>query len=263
MDKRPIGIFDSGVGGLTVLKKLSELLPEEDIIYFGDTARVPYGNKSQETVTRFAKECIQFLKKLNIKLLVIACNTASSWSLDALRKNFSFPIKGVIAPAVKEACQKSKNSKIGVIGTNATVKSRSYIKALGKNSRSVQVFQQACPLFVPLVEEGWFNGKTTIDVARTYLSGLKNKNIDTLILGCTHYPLLKGVFKKVFGRKVKIIDSSMSVSCEIKNFLENNSLRNTRRKGRLKFFVTDEVESFKRISKIFLKKNINVKRVNL
>ncbi len=264
MDRRPIGVFDSGVGGLTVVKKLSEILPYEDIVYLGDTARVPYGNKSKATVTRFAIECVRFLKKFNIKLLVVACNTASSWSLKSVKRAFPFPVIGVIKPAVKEACFKTRNFKIAVIGTKATIKSASYINEIKRNNKKIRIYQKACPLFVPLVEENWLKDKITFDIASRYLKELRDKNIDTLILGCTHYPLLKGIFKKVFKARTNIIDSSLSTSREIKIFLKKKNLENkNKRKANLKFFVTDDPASFAGISKFFLKRPIKVKKVNL
>lgn len=264
MDKRPIGVFDSGVGGLTVFKALVSVLPHENIIYLGDTARVPYGSKSKETVTRFAVECISFLKKFNIKLAVVACNTASSWSLNVLKKKYAFPVIGVIKPGVNEACRKTKKFKIGVIGTKATIKSAAYIKEIRKIDRHVQIYQKACPLFVSLVEESWLKGKIVSMIAARYLKSLCAKEIDTIILGCTHYPLLKGVIGSVFKRRISIIDSSLSVSREIKRFLEDTGLGNRSEvKGRQRFFVTDAPQSFKKISKIFLRKNIDVKKVNL
>jgi len=264
MDKRPIGVFDSGVGGLTVVKALMRLLPHEDIIYLGDTARVPYGTKSKETVTRFSIECTRFLKRFDIKLAVVACNTASSWSLSTLKKMFKFPIIGVINPGVKEACVKTGNNAVGVIGTKATVQSAAYVKEIEKANKRVRVYQKACPLFVPLVEENMLNGKITHDIALNYLKELLKKRIDTLILGCTHYPLLKSTLKGIFPRKVNIIDSSLSVSCEVKAFLELNHIRNSSaKKGRLRTFVTDDPVLFKKISKIFLKRVIIVKKVDL
>jgi len=264
MSKKPIGVFDSGVGGLTVVKKLTEVLPNENIIYLGDTARVPYGNKSKETVTRFAVECIMFLEKFNIKLLVVACNTVSSWSLKTLKRVFSVPIIGVIEPAVKESCSKTKRLRIGVIGTKATVTSGSYPDAINKIDGKIKVYQKACPLFVPLVEENWLRDKSTFDIAAKYLKPLKEKGIDTLILGCTHYPLLKDVFRAYFGDNVNIIDSSLGVSEEIKSFLERKTLINeSKKRGKIEYFVTDDPDSFKKVSNIFLNKGISVKKVNL
>ena len=264
MDNRPIGVFDSGVGGLTVMKALIRALPHENIIYLGDTARVPYGNKSRTTVTRFSEECTRFLKKFNIKLAVVACNTASSWSLGILKRKFRFPIIGVITPGVKEACSKTRNLKIGVVGTKATVNSGSYVKGIKRKNRKIKVFQIACPLFVPLVEENRCSGDVTFNVAKEYLQHLKSKKVDTLILGCTHYPLLKSVLARVLGRDVNIVDSSVSVSNEVKTFLGKNKLKaGSRGKGYLKFYVTDDPRSFGKISKIFLRKNIKVNKVDL
>ena len=264
MDKRPIGVFDSGVGGLTVVRALSKLLPHENMVYLGDTARVPYGSKSKETVTRFSHECVEFLKRFNVKLTVVACNTASSWSLNSLKKKFKFPVIGVIKPGVKEACRKTRNFKIGVIGTKATVGSASYSKEIQKVNPRIKVYQKACPLFVPVVEENWLNSKITFTIAEEYLRQLRAKRIDTLILGCTHYPLLKTVLKDVFKRGISIIDSSISVSTEVKEFLRHNGIENNSgKKGVVRFYVTDDPWSFENISKFFLKKNVKVNKVNL
>lgn len=264
MDKRPIGVFDSGAGGLTVVKALLETLPNEDIIYLGDTARVPYGIKSKETVTKFSIECVTFLRKFNVKMVVVACNTVSSWSLETLKRTFNFPIIGVIKPGVKEACQKTKNLKVGVIGTKATVKSLSYVKEISKINPRVKTYQKACPLFVPMVEEKRLAGKIVYAVVEDYLKDLKKHKIDTLILGCTHYPLLKGEIYKVFLPGINIIDSSLSVSCAVKEFLYKEGLaKRAPCSGNSRFFVTDDADSFRGISKVFLKKDINVKKVRL
>ncbi|MFH1790788.1 MAG: glutamate racemase [Candidatus Omnitrophota bacterium] len=264
MNRRPIGVFDSGVGGLTVARALAKALPNEDIIYLGDTARVPYGTKSKETVTRFALECMDFLGKFNVKLAVMACNTASSWSLETVREKFDFPVIGVIGPGVAEACGKTRNKRVGVIGTRATITSGSYPRGIRKLDKSIKVYQKACPLFVSLVEENWLNGRITRDVAARYLETMRRRGIDTLILGCTHYPLLKSVVKKIFSKRITIIDSSLSVSKEVKAFIRGNGLANrTGRKGGIRFFVTDDPAAFRRVSGIFLKKNILVKKVDI
>src|SRR4030042_3951049 len=188
---RPIGVFDSGIGGLTVLKEIVKEMPSEDTIYLGDTARVPYGIRSPEIVTRYSLENTKFLFSKDIEILVVACNTASSISLDAIKNSVSIPVIGVIEPGAKAAVRATSNKKIGVIGTEATVKSNSYTKAIKGIDRSIEVFSCSCPLFVPLVEEGWTEGEIASLTAKRYLDGLKGKGIDTLVLGCTHYPLLK------------------------------------------------------------------------
>ena len=256
-DQRPIGIFDSGVGGLTVAEKIREMLPGEDLIYFGDTARVPYGTKSRETVTKFSVENIEFLMEHNVKLVIVACNTASSLSLDFLKRCFRVPIIGVIEPGAREAISATRNNRIGVIGTHATVSSGAYEKAIRKISPRYSVFTQACPLFVPLVEEGWEDKDVTRTVTQAYLKPLKEKGIDTLIMGCTHYPILREVLRKVVGKDVVLIDSAREVAKEAKNILDASGLLNTSKsKGRDKFFVSDEPNRFIKIGEKFLKRRI-------
>lgn len=256
-DARPVGIFDSGVGGLTVFSEVEKILPREEIIYFGDTARVPYGTKSKETVTRFSVENIEFLMKHNVKLILVACNTASSLSLAFLKRCFRVPIIGVIEPGARNAVNITRNDRIGVIGTNATISSEAYEKAIKKISLKVSVYSRSCPLFVPLAEEGWADEKVTGDVAAIYLNGLKKKNIDTLILGCTHYPLLKNIIGKVMGPKVSLVDSAREVAKEAKSILDANGLLNKSAGSKKhKFFVSDEPEHFIRLGEKFLKRKI-------
>ena len=261
-DPRPIGVFDSGVGGLTVVKQIHKLLPNEDIVYFGDTARVPYGTKSKETVTKFSVENVEFLMRNNVKLVVVACNTASSLSLDFLKRCFRVPLVGVIEPGAKGAANATRNNRIGVIGTSATISSGAYERAIKKASFRASVFTESCPLFVALVEEGWLDKNVTRQIASIYLAPLKTKNIDTLILGCTHYPLLKPVLQKVIGNDVMLIDSAKEVAKEVKVILDSSGLLNRPgRKGKHKFFVSDEPARFVRMAERFLRKRIScVKR---
>ncbi len=257
-DPRPIGIFDSGVGGLTVFSEVESALPREEIIYFGDTARVPYGTKSKETVTKFSVENIEFLMKHNVKLILVACNTASSLSLGFLKRCFKVPIIGVIEPGAKNAVNTTRNGRVGVIATTATISSGAYEKALHKISPGIAVYSQSCPLFVPLAEEGWTDEDVTRDIALIYLKALKKKNIDTLILGCTHYPLLKKIIRKVMGEKVSLIDSAQEVAKEAKDVLGANGLLNDAKGGKKhKFFVSDEPEHFIKLGERFLKRKIN------
>ncbi len=261
-DRRPIGIFDSGVGGLTVFSEVEKALPGEEIVYFGDTARVPYGIKSKETVTKFSVENVEFLMKHNVKLVLVACNTASSLSLDFLKRCFRVPIIGVIEPGARNAVNSTRNNRIGVVGTSATIISGAYEKAIKKISRKITVYSQSCPLFVPLVEEGWTKEKVTYEVASIYLNTLKSKGVDTLILGCTHYPLLKGVIKKSMGDKVLLVDSATEVAKEARSILDASGLLN-KSPGRKKhkFFVSDEPGPFIRLSERFLKREMKcVKR---
>lgn len=249
----PIGVFDSGVGGLTVVKELIRQLPSENIIYFGDTARVPYGIKSKETVIRFSIENILFLLKQNVKLICIACNTVSSVALPVIKNHFRVPIVGVLTPAAREAVYATQNKRIGVIGTPSTIKSRSYESRINELDSEIKVFSAATPLFVPLVEEGWVDTDVTREVARKYLGSLTHKNVDTLILGCTHYPLLRGVIQEVLGKKVNLIDSAKQVAIEVKKILASEDLLNSSTKaGKRKFYVSDNPEWFTNLAVRFL-----------
>lgn len=260
---KPIGIFDSGFGGLTVMSSINKMLPRENIIYFGDTAHVPYGSKSKDTVIKFSKDIASFLTEHGIKMLVIACNTASAFALPALKKTLPIPVIGVIEPGAKAAVSTTKNKKIGIIGTEGTIKSKSYPKAINKKSKYT-VYQQACPLFVPLVEEGWHTGKITDDIVKYYLKPLMGKNIDTLVLGCTHYPLLKKTLRKNTGN-INLIDSAQATAAEVKKILsEKDLLADKKSKGKLIFYVSDNPQKFQKIgSKFFSKKISNTKKIDL
>lgn len=243
--RRPIGIFDSGLGGLTVFKELRRLLPGEDLIYFGDTARVPYGTKSAEAVVAFSKEIAGFLFEKKIKLLVVACNTASSLALDEVKRVSPVPVLGVIAPGVEAALGAvPRGGSILVTGTSATVKSRAYSRALAAARAGVRVTEKACPLFVPLVEEGWCSKPVAVTVAREYLAPFRRKKIDALILGCTHYPLLKGVIARVMGPRTRIVDSARAAALSAKAELAARGLINPARRGRSAFIVSDAPEKF-------------------
>jgi glutamate racemase len=260
---RPIGVFDSGVGGLTVARELIRQLPCENIVYFGDTARVPYGIKSKETVIRFSIENILFLLKQDVKLICVACNTVSSLALPAIKDHFKVPIVGVISPGVREAVYATRNKRIGVIGTKGTIKSRTYEFGIRHLDPEVKVTAVACPLFVPFVEEGWLSGEVVLEVARTYLKPLKDAGVDTVILGCTHYPLLKPVIKRVLGKKIILIDSAKQVAIEVKNILSSEGLLNKGHRGRHEFYVSDNPDWFKELAQRFLGKPVkNVKKVN-
>jgi len=250
-NSRAVGIFDSGIGGLTVMKAIIEELPDENIIYLGDTARVPYGTRSSETVKRYSFENTEFLISRDIKVLVVACNTSSAVSLEILRQRFPIPIIGVVEPGAKAAIRETKTKKIGVIGTEATIKSNSYVKAIHSIDSSVQVIGKACPLFVPLVEEGWHDGDVVYLVAEKYLSDFKNSGVDVLILGCTHYPVLKDVIQDIVP--VTLIDSAIETARELKRVLkENNLLNNSNSNPRREFFVTDYPEKFVEVGERFL-----------
>ncbi len=225
MNSAPIGIFDSGVGGLTVLKELFTCLPGERLIYLGDTARLPYGTKSKDTVIRYALNNAAFLVGKGVKLLVVACNTASSLALEELRNKFTIPVIGVIEPGAQKAARQSKTRKIGVIGTAATIRSMAYKEAIQNCSKDIEVISVACPLFVPLAEEGWFQDDITIRVAKRYLSPFTEQGIDVLVLGCTHYPLLKPVVSQVMGKEVLLIDSAEAVADQVALSLKLNQLQ--------------------------------------
>ncbi len=261
---KAIGVFDSGVGGLTVAKELIRQLPSEDIIYFGDTARVPYGIKSKETVIRFSIENILFLLKQDVKLICVACNTVSSVALPVIRNHFRVPIVGVLNPAVREAVYATQNKRVGVIGTPSTIRSRSYENQIKELDSAIKVYSIAAPLFVPFVEEGWLGGKVVLEVANTYLKPLKAARVDTLILGCTHYPLLKSVIQEVMGNKVTLIDSAKQVGMEVKKILvSENLLAKAGKKGKAKFYVSDNPEWFMNLAGRFLGQPVkDVSRVN-
>lgn len=260
---RPIGVFDSGVGGLTVVKELIHQLPAENLVYFGDTARVPYGIKSKETVIRFSVENTLFLLKHNVKLICVACNTVSSCALPKIKNSFRVPIVGVISPGAREAVYATKNMRVGVIGTKGTIKSQAYEHEIKKLNHKVKVTAVACPLFVPFVEEGWLNQDVVLAVARKYLNPLKDAKVDTVILGCTHYPLLKGVIKKVMGEGVVLIDSARQVAIEVNKILSDEGLLNNKGRGKADFFVSDNPEWFKDLAGRFLGRPVkNVRKVN-
>jgi glutamate racemase len=249
---KPIGVFDSGVGGLTVVKELIAQLPGEDLVYFGDTARVPYGIKSQETVIKFSIENILFLLKQDVKLICVACNTVSSFALPAIKNHFKIPIVGVITPAVREAVYATQNKKIGVIGTRGTIRSRAYENEIKHLDPKIKVTALSCPLFVPFAEEGLLEGKAVLEVARNYLKPLKEARVDTVILGCTHYPLLQPVIRQVLGKDVKLIDSAKQVAIEVKRILSAENNLNKSRRGKRRFFVSDNPEWFTGLAKSFL-----------
>lgn len=250
---QPIGVFDSGLGGLTVVKELMQTLPHEDIVYYGDTARVPYGSKSKESIIRFSFENTEVLLQEKVKMIVIACNTSTSYALIPLQRTYELPIIGVIQPGAQQAVRTTKNNRIGVIATSATINSQAYTKAVLDFNNSVKVFSQACPLFVPLVEQGWLNDAITKQIAEKYLSTLTKSKIDTLILGCTHYPLLKSMLKRVLGNKIMMIDSAQAVTREVKEVLAGRGSFNTqKRRGKYKFLITDKPQEFDKIARKFL-----------
>ncbi len=253
-----LGIFDSGVGGLTVVKEIFKELPKYQIIYFGDTARLPYGTKGAGFVRRYSLEITDYLVKKGAKIIIIACHTSSSWAADFLKNRFSLPILEVITPAIKESIRATKNKKIGIIGTPGTIRSDKWRKKLLKADSSLKVYLKSCPLFVPLVEEGWIHKKITRDVVKEYLEPLRRKKIDTLILACTHYPLLEKEIRNVMGNKVKIINPAKSLAKELKLFLkENPEISSKIKKGKKhQFFFSDQPYNFKKISRICFGKEV-------
>jgi len=256
-----IGIFDSGFGGLTVMAQVAKLLPHENIIYFGDTGHLPYGSKSPEVVTALSNRIAKFLISKNVKLIIIACNTASAFALKVLQKNYNVPIIGVIAPGAQKAASVTKNGKIGVIGTQGTIKSGSYSKAIKAISKKFNVFETPCPLFVPLAEEGWTKNNITKQIAAIYLKNLINRKIDTLVLGCTHYPLLKNAIKAVTGDNIKLVDSASAAAHIAKQTIRKNK---SARKGKYVFYVSDDPKKFAKTGSVFLGKKIKqVTKINL
>ncbi|MCB9757029.1 MAG: glutamate racemase [Candidatus Omnitrophica bacterium] len=250
---QPIGVFDSGLGGLTVVKALMRRLPQEDIIYFGDTARVPYGTKSRESIIRFSKENVALLLKRQVKMIVVACNSSSSHALAALRETFDVPIIGVIEPGCRAAVKATKNKKVGIIATPATINSYAYPQEIARLDSSIKVLGQACPLFVPLIEEGWSAKMVTLTIAQEYLKKMRQSQIDTLILGCTHYPLLKTTLRKVLGVKVKLVDSAEEVVHDVRAVLTNKAAGYAgSRKGTVQFLVSDEPAHFQKLARRFL-----------
>ena len=254
MKQNPIGIFDSGIGGLTVLREITRLLPGEETIYLGDTARVPYGSKSRETVLRYSREVAAFLQKHDVKMIVAACNTASAYAVKELSSELDIPVTGVIEPGARAACAATKAGRIGVIGTAGTVKSGAYVAAIRAIDPNIETFVKACPLFVPLVEEGWADDTVTTAIAERYLKELIDAGIDTLVLGCTHYPLLKKTIAEVAGPGITLIDSAASTGAEVARVLkEKDMLRDgpVSEHDAHRFFVTDSPETFTAVGSRF------------
>ena len=257
-DTRPIGVFDSGIGGLTVAKELIKSLPGEDIIYLGDTARVPYGSKSERTVIAYSQSNAEFLISKGIKLLVVACNTASSVSIPSLRSKYDIPVIGVIEPGAKKAVSVTKTGKVGVIGTPSTINSSAYTKAIHNLNPEAEVFTKACPLFVPLADEGRTDGEIVERIAEDYLSEIKKSGIDVLVLGCTHYPLLKNTLQKVMGENITLVDSAEETASQIRSVLANlNLLNGNNSKSEREFYLTDVSDTFISVAGRFLGEKID------
>lgn len=260
MDNRAIGVFDSGLGGLTVFKEIIEQLPNESAIYFGDSGRAPYGTKSRETVIKYTLQDIRFLMNHDIKMMVIACNTMSAHSYEFVKKSLDIPIIEVIGAGAATAVVETKNKKLGIIGTSATINSGAYQKAINKLDHNIEIIQRACPLFVPLVEEGqeWWENDIALRIAQEYLNPLKETGVDTLVLGCTHYPLLQKTISKVMGENVKLVSSATEVARVVKKtILDNNMQRDTRYKAVYRYYTSDSVEKFEPLCSAILGRTVN------
>ncbi len=244
----PVGVFDSGVGGLTVAREIMRQIPNEKIIYFGDTARVPYGSKSKETITKYSRQIVRFLQEQQVKAIVVACNTASAYALDEIEKELDIPMMGVVKPGAKAAVEVTKNGRIGVIGTEGTIGSHIYSTYINQIDPGIKVTGKACPLFVPLVEEGLWQDPVTDEIAVRYLSGLVESGIDTLILGCTHYPLIRSTLGRIVGKGVTLVNPAYETARELKELLEKKNLLNQKKQElgteRYCFYVSDMADKF-------------------
>lgn len=258
MDNRSIGVFDSGLGGLTAVKQIMEELPNESITYFGDTGRVPYGTRSNDTIIKYSKSDINFLLSKDVKVIVIACGTVSSVALPVLKNTLEVPAIGVVEATVNAAVSSTKNGKIGIIGTSGTINSGAYERAIKAKNSEVETFTKACPLFVPLVENGHFDTMVAELVVEEYLEGIKEKGVDTLILGCTHYPLLKNTIARFMGEGVTMIDAGRETAKVLKNYLKDNDiLASNNEEKQYKYFVSDNVDGFENLGGMFLERKID------
>ncbi len=260
MNNKPIGVFDSGLGGLTVVRELNKVLPKENIIYFGDTGRVPYGTRSTQTIQKYAQQDIRFLTNMDVKMVIAACGTVSSAAPEIV-ETLQIPSTGVVIPAARAAALQTKNGKIGVIGTSATIESHAFDREIHLVNPKAEVYCQACPLFVQLVENGWIqeDDEVTTLVAQRYLAPLVKQDVDTLILGCTHFPILAPIIAKVMGREVVLIDTGREAAHFALELLLREDLLNTDagRTGKTQFFVSDKVQGFSRLAGIFLGKDVD------
>ncbi len=264
----PIGVFDSGVGGLTVVREIMRQMPNEKIIYFGDTARVPYGSKSKETVTRFSQQIVRFLRTFDVKTIVVACNTASAYALEELEKESDIPMIGVVKPGAKAANEVTRNGKIGVIATEATISSHIYNQYITGLNKEVTIYGKACPLFVPLIEEGLWVDPVTDEIAKRYLTELIDLDIDTLILGCTHYPLIRSTLGRIMGEEVSLVNPAYETAVELKELLQEKGLLNDKApvlgENQYRFYVSDTAEKFKQFANSIIKYGIlSAKTVNI
>jgi glutamate racemase len=264
----PVGVFDSGVGGLTVAREIMRQLPNEKIVYFGDTARVPYGNKSKNNIIKYSRQIIRFLKTKGVKAIVVACNTASAIALEEIEPELDIPIIGVVKPGAKVAIEKTVNKRIGVIGTESMINSGMYTDIIKNANKDITVVTKSCPLFVPLVEEGWLKDSVTYEVARRYLKELQNQNIDTLVLGCTHYPLLRNTIGEIMGDKVTLVNPAYETAVSLGALLAERNLAagNEHRYagGMYDFYVSDTAEKFKNFANSILPFHIeNITQINI
>lgn len=251
--KAPIGVFDSGVGGLTVVKEIMHQIPGETIVYFGDTARLPYGSKSRETVTTYTRQIVRFLMTKGVKAIVIACNTATAFALETVQKEVDIPMIGVVKPGAIVAAHTTKNSKIGVIGTEGTIQSGIYTEFLKEIKPNARVYGKACPLFVPLVEEGWLDDPITLEIIKRYIAELIEEDIDTLVLGCTHYPLLRKTIRKVVGDNIELVNPAYETAKSLKQVLVEQNIKNDDElKTDHKFFVSDGADKFRKFANSIL-----------
>ena len=266
MSNRPVGVFDSGLGGLTVLKEISKILSNENIIYFGDTARVPYGSRSKETIRKYTFQAIEFLMTKNVKAIVIACNTATAIALEEAQEVYDIPIIGVIEGGARTAAQVTKNKRVGIIGTQGTINSKAYNKEIAKLDTRIEILDKACPLFVPIVEEGWYNTEIAHLTAKAYLGELIDNGVDSIVLGCTHYPLLKRTIGEVVGQEIRLVNPAKETAKDLKGILENKNIsRNNELKlPKYEYYVSDIPDKFTEIAKDFLNKEIeDVKRIDI
>lgn len=263
----PIGVFDSGIGGLTVAREIMRNLPSEKIVYFGDTARLPYGSKSKDTIIRYSRQIVRFLQSRKVKAIVVACNTASALALDTLEKEIDIPIIGVVKPGARVAAQATESKRVGVIATEATIRSGLYTKLIQEIDPEISVIGKPCPLFVPLVEEGWRKDPITEMIARRYLEVLQEQDIDTLILGCTHYPLLRKLIGDIMGDKVRLVNPAYETSMVLKKLLADQHMENqgrTKEEFPYRFYVSDAAEKFKEFANSILPYDVKrTKQINL
>ena len=265
MDKRPIGVFDSGLGGLTCVKEIMRIMPGEDVIYFGDTGRVPYGTRGADTIVKYVRQDIRFLQSFDIKMIIIACGTASSAALPWLADEITTEIAGVVEPAAMLAMKATKNKKIGVLGTAGTIRSGKYPEYIKKLNPEIDVVQKACPMFVPLVENGYAKSDVTRTIATEYLEEMKAAGVDTLVLGCTHYPLIKDTIREIMGEDVTLIDSGASAANWAYDMLKKKEMLSDNTKGKLRYFVSDSTDDFARLGSLFLEQEIceSVERIDI